>query len=108
MTKFFNKFKKPCFFAHFSNFGGKKFFPGKCSSVMHNFIQVSNTIPRFRKRLDKETPGETEGRKERRKDRLKDGQTLFHRTLPATAGGPIISELCKILHMQAKKNCTEF
>ena len=42
----------------------------------------------------KKTPGQTEGRMEGRKD----GQTLFHRTLPANAGGPkILNKLTTIL-----------
>ena len=33
--------------------------------------------------------GQNNGQKDGRKDRWKDGQTLIHRTLPATAGVPI-------------------
>ena len=82
MTISFNTFKKPCFwpiFGPFSQFWGKKFFSGKSSSVTHNFIWVSSTMPKFRKNErynSKKTPGQ------------KDGQTLFYRTLLATAGGP--------------------
>ena len=51
MTKFFHKFKKPCFgsfLVHFPNFGGKKNFPEK-PAVTHNFILVSSTMPKFGK-----------------------------------------------------------
>ena len=84
MTNFFNKFKKPCFWAHFRNifpiFGAKIFFlenlalSGLTSfgflAPCQNFEKTNDTIP-------KKGPG-----------RRKDGQTLFHRTLPATAGDP--------------------
>ena len=38
-----------------------------------------------------------EGRKDKRTEGQKDGQTLIHRTLPATAGGPIKTKL-KTIH----------
>ena len=50
MTKFFSKFKKPVFgqfFFHFPNF--QKNFSGKSRSITHNFIWVSNSMPKFRK-----------------------------------------------------------
>ena len=89
MTKFSNKLKKnPVFgpfWAHFPNFGGKKFFleyPALSNTTWHgilppcqNLEKINNTIPR--KRLD------------RSKDRRTDGQTLFYRTLSAIARGPI-------------------
>ena len=88
MTKFPNKLKKPCFWPildPFSQFWGKKkFFLKKSNSVTQKFIWISSTMPNFRK-------NDTIPRKylDRRMDgRMKDGQTLFYRTLPATAGGP--------------------
>ena len=45
---------------------------------MHNFIWVSNTMPKFRKNYwcnSKKLSGQT------------DGHTTFHRTLPATTNG---------------------
>ena len=54
MTKFFNKFKKTLFLAHFwSTFPilGKNFFSGKSSSIRHNIIWISDTMPKFRKKL---------------------------------------------------------
>ena len=75
MTQFFNKFKKPCFWPIFPIYGGKKDFPGKSGSVTHNFIRVSSTMPNSKK-----MPGQTEG--------WKDRQTLFYRTLLASAREP--------------------
>ena len=56
---------------------------------MHRFLtpcqnldKTNDTIPR--KHLDRQKDGKMEGGK----DGWKDGQTLFHRTLSATAGGP--------------------
>ena len=54
MTKFFNKFKNHVFgpfFVHFLNLGGRKNFSAKSSSVTHNFIWVSSTMPKFIKKL---------------------------------------------------------
>ena len=54
MTKFYNKFKKPCFwlifgpFFHFPNLGAKKFFLEN-TAVTHNLIWVSSTRPKFKK-----------------------------------------------------------
>ena len=80
------------FLAHywtiFPIFGAKKFFLenqplSRTTSYgflapCQNLEKTNDTIPR--KRPDKWKDGRTEGRK--------DGQTLFHRTLPTTAGGP--------------------
>ena len=50
MTKFFFKFTKnlifDLFLAHFPNFGVKVF--PKNRAVMHNFIRISGTMPKFR------------------------------------------------------------
>ena len=89
MTKVFNKLKKPCFGPFWSIFPilGAKKHSRKSGSVMHNFIWISSTMPKFRKKLMMQfqentwTEEQPEGRK--------DGQTLFHRTLPATIGGII-------------------
>ena len=43
-----------------------------------------------------------EGWKDRQKDTRTDGQTLFHRTLPATAGGPTIISNMKIMVIEIK------
>ena len=76
MTKFFNIFKKPCFWP-------KLFLenPARSHTALYEFLascqnleKTNDTIPR--KRSD------------RQKDRQKDGETLFYRTLPANTGGP--------------------
>ena len=65
MTKLFNELKKLLFL----DFWGKNFF-SKNLAVMHNFIWVSSTMPKFSKNNDKIT------RKcpERQKDGWKDGR----------------------------------
>ena len=107
MTRFSNKFKKPCFspvLGPFSPFLGKKDFPGKSSSVMHNFIWVSSTMPKFRKSWwynSKKTPG-------RQKDGWKDGriegQTLLYRNVPATSKGPLM-QIQKTAYLCVKTIC---
>ena len=47
MTNFFFKFKKPYFWPTSPIFGAKKVFPPN-RVVMHNFLKVSGTIPKFR------------------------------------------------------------
>ena len=46
--------------------------------------------PISRKLKDRRKDGRKDGRKEGRKEGRTDRQTLFHRTLPAEAGGPTI------------------
>ena len=87
MTKFFNKFKKPCFwstFGPFSQFLSKINFSGKSGSVTYNFIWISSIMPKLKKTND------TIPRKhlDRRTDGKMDGQTLFYSTLPAAIRGP--------------------
>ena len=91
MTKFLNfsiNSKNPAFgtfLAHFLNFGDKNIFSGKSGSITHNLMWNSSTMPKFGKNnytIPRKHP-------DRRSEGQKDGQTLFHRTLPATAGGPI-------------------
>ena len=78
MTKFFNKFKK--FFGPFSQFWGEKSFLENLAlsnttsygflAICQNLEKTNDTIPR---------------KLQTRKDgRMIEGQTLFHRTLPAT------------------------
>ena len=72
MIKFFNKFKKTLFLAHFRAifpiFGTKKRFLEN-SAVMHNFIWVSSNTTKFRKNSSKKMPRHTEGWAEGQKDR---------------------------------------
>ena len=49
IIKFFNKFKKPCFWSIFQLFQAKEFFSRKCESAMHNFMCVSGIMSKFRK-----------------------------------------------------------
>ena len=85
MTKFLNKFNKNpifgLFLVHVQNFSSKKRFYGKFSPVTHNLIWISRAMWKFRKKLQIQFQenAPTEGRKDR--------HNLFHRTLPATAGG---------------------
>ena len=93
MNKFSNKLRKPCFWpilGPFSEFWGLKKFSWKiwlCQTQLHMGFQYNAKI--FKKLMmqfkenawtDRRTEGGTEGQK--------DGQTLFHRTLLATAGAP--------------------
>ena len=50
---------------HFLILWGKKFFPGIFGPVTHNFIWISSTMPKFRKKLmiQFQEYAKTEGRK---------------------------------------------
>ena len=76
MTKFFNKFKKPCFWPIFDV---KTIFPEN-PAVTHNFIWVSSTMLKFRKELIiqfQENAETGKGRKDRQKDIRKDDRPDF-------------------------------
>ena len=89
MTKCFYKFKKPCFWSIWQILGAKHF-SGKSGSDTHNFIRFSSTMPKFRKKANDTVPRKCPDRqKDRRTEWQKDGQTLFNRTLSATAYGSI-------------------
>ena len=80
MTKFPNKSKKPYFWPIFPISGTKKFFkknPAVCHAQQHIDLYYH---AEFQKKLKSQSLEnfQTEGRT--------DGQTLIHRTLPATAG----------------------
>ena len=90
MTKSFNRSKKPCLwpiFGPFSQILGEKIFFQKIwlsHTTSYGFLascqnseKTNNTNPR--KQTDRRTDGRTGGGKDR--------QTVFYRTLPATAGG---------------------
>ena len=74
MTKCFYKFKKPCFWSILQILGAKHF-SGKSGSDTHNFIRVSSTMPKFRKKLmiqfqeNVRTDRRTEGQSDRRTGR---------------------------------------
>ena len=84
MTKFFSKFKKPVFgqfFFHFPNFWGKKIFlenPDLPHTTSYGFLTPCQNLEKTNYAIPRKHPN-------RQKDGWKDGQTLFHRTLLATA-----------------------
>ena len=84
MTKFSNKFKKPCFWPIFPIFGAKKIFlenPALSRTTSYGFLAPCQNLEKVNDTIQRKRP-----------DRGKDGQTLFYRTLPATAGSPTSSE----------------
>ena len=85
MTKFSNKLKKPCFcpilWPIFPIFGAKKIFlenPALSRTTSFGFLAPCQNLEKVNDRIQRKCP-----------DRRKDGQTLFYRTLLATAGSPI-------------------
>ena len=62
-------------------FEAKNVFSKNSGSVMHNFIRVTSTMPKIQRNLMIQFQENT-----RTEDRM-EGQTLFHRILPAAAGG---------------------
>ena len=96
MTKFFNKFKKTCFWPIFPILGATKSFLENLALSCTTSVPciTSSTIPKFRKKV---MQFQENGRTDRRMDGRMDGRTdLFYRTLPATAKGPI--NRCHLLH----------
>ena len=90
MTKFSNKLKKPCFWPILGPFS-------QCleqkKNVQENSVLSRTTSYGFLapcQNSEKVNDMIQRKRPDRRKDGWKDGQTLFYRTLAATAGGPII------------------
>ena len=68
-------------------------FSKKFGCVTHNYIWAPNTMLSFRKNYESILRKLTDRRKDGQKDGWKDGQTLFYRTLPADAGGPITAKI---------------
>ena len=98
MTYFFKLKKKNLFFANVPNFWSKRVFPQN-QAVMHNFIRVSSTMPKFREiswSSSKKTPWQMSGGKDR--------QTLLHWILPATARG-LTSTTPIDWHLKVKNYC---
>ena len=90
MTTFSNKFKKTLFLAHFGPispiFGPKKIFlenPALSHTTSYGFLAPCQNLEKVNDTIQRKRP-------DRKKDRRTDGQTLFYRTLPTTAGGPKI------------------
>ena len=82
-TKTFPTIQNTLVMAHFSNFAGKKDIYGKSGSVMQNSYGLLVPCQNLEK------PNDIIPRKspDRWKNRYKNKQTLFYRTLPATAEG---------------------
>ena len=76
MTKFFNKFKKPCFWPIFGQFLTQKYFSGKsaCHAQLHMGFQYHAKI---QKKTNHKTPRQAKGRKDRQKDIRKDDRPDF-------------------------------
>ena len=93
MTKFSNKFKKPCFWPIFPIFGAKRFFlknralsrPTRHVPLTQCWVSEKTNEPIPWKLTNRWKDGRVDGTTDGRIDR----QTLFYRTLPATARGPI-------------------
>ena len=80
MTKFFNKFKNPYFWPNFD----QNIFPENSAlsrTTSYRFLVPWQNLGKTNDTIPRKCP-------DRQKDGQKDGQTLFYRTLPATAGGP--------------------
>ena len=89
MNKFSNKLKKTLFFAHFGSifpiFGAKKNFLENLAlscTTSFGFLAPCQNLEKVNDTIQRKCP-------DRQKDRWKDGQTLFYRTLLATARVPI-------------------
>ena len=83
MNKFFNKFKKPCFwsiFGPFSQFGGKKN-QAVSHTTSYRFLAPCQNLEKTNDTIPRKHPDTQKGRK-------KDRQNLFYRTLPANVGDP--------------------
>ena len=94
MTKFFNKFKNLVFSPFLPIFlilGAKIFFlenPSLSRTTSNRFLAPCQNLEKTNNIIPKKTPGQTEERMARWIQGRKDGHTIFHRTLPATTGGP--------------------
>ena len=91
MTKSFNKFKKLCFQSIFPNFGAKNLFPENptlSSTTSYGFLAPCQNSEKTNDTITRKSPNRK--KLERwMKERMEE-QTLFYRTLLATAGGPIL------------------
>ena len=93
MTKFSNKFKKPCFWPIFPIFGAKKIFlenPALSHTTSYGFLAPFQHLEKVNDTIKRKHP---DRRMEGQKDERKDGQTLFYRTLPAPPRGPTSYQL---------------
>ena len=79
MTQFPNKFKKPYFWPIFPIFGAKNIFLENLAlscTTSYGFLATCQNLEKVNDTIQR-----------KRLERWKDGQTLFYRTLLATAGG---------------------
>ena len=102
MTKSCNKFKKPCFWSIFGSFsqfwGQKNFFQENPALSRTTPLDFQHQVKFYKKlKMQFQENARTEWRKNR--------QTLFHRTLPATARGPINKHgiECKLFNIKRRK-----
>ena len=80
MTKFFHKFKKTLFLAHFTHFGAKMFFPKNLAlsqTTSYGFLTPCQNLGKTNEPISRICLA-----------RWKDGQGLFYRTFLATARDP--------------------
>ena len=76
------------FLAHFPHFGGKKKLSWKIwlsRTTSYGFLAPCQNFKKVNDTIQRKCPDRW---KDGQKDRRTDGQTLFYRNLPATAGGP--------------------
>ena len=94
MNKFSNKLKKPCLWpilGSLSQFLEQKKFSWKiwlCYTQLHMVFYNHTKFLKSWWYNSKKMSAQMEGQTEEWMERWTDGQTLFYRTLPATAGGP--------------------
>ena len=80
MTKFYNKFKKPFFLPIFPIFGAKKILLKNLAlshTTSYGFLTPCQNLEKVNDTIQRKCL-----------DRRKDRETLYYRTLPATARGP--------------------
>ena len=103
MTQFSNKFKKLCFW---SIFGAKKIFLENQTlscTTSYGFLATCQNLEKVNDTIQRKHPDRwMEGQTERRTDGRKDGQILFSRTLPTTAGGPISTAAVNPRHLKVQ------
>ena len=106
MPNFSINSKNPVFgtsLVHFANFWGKNIFsrnPALTSTTSYGFLAPYQNLEKTNDNIPRK---QMEG--------WKDGQTIFYRTLPATAGGPIRIKrfyLPQIVEKISDKNFTKF
>ena len=112
MTKFFHKFKKPCFWPIFGPFSQNfQENPALSHTTSYGFLAPCQTLEKTTDIISRKHP---DRHKNRWKGRWKDEQTLFYRTPLATARGSKIKNFqlsgqnnqTKMLCRLGKERCT--